>query len=269
MFRRYSRGLVRVSALAAAGWLFIGTAAAVPQARQAPAGQAPALPAAREVIDAFVKASGGVDAFKAVRSMRARGSLNIPSQGLSGGFEMVAARPNKTLTRVTIPGIGNLEEAFDGKVGWSIDPLSGPALVLGKSLTERADEAWFDAPLHEDGFVKTLTVVGRELFDNRPAYRLKVVLASGTEQFEIFDVENGFQIGLEATREMPFGPVPTVTIFRDYRRFGALTLPTTVVQRLLGLNQSIEQVVTFSAYEFDGVAANAFDMPPAIKALIK
>jgi hypothetical protein len=37
------------------------------------------------------------------------------------------------------------------------------------------------------------------------------------------------------------------------------------VQRLLG----IEQVVTFTWYEFDTVPATAFDLPAVIKALIK
>ena len=98
-----------------------------------------------------------------------------------------------------------LSQAYDGKVGWSIDPVSGPALVVGRALTERADESWFDAPLHVENFVRQATMVGREDFDRRAAYRIKLVLASGLEQEELFEVETGLQIGLEARRETPFG----------------------------------------------------------------
>ena len=59
--------------------------------------------------------------------------------------------------------------------------------------------------------------------------------------------------------------MPTTTMFRDYQRFGQLTFPAKVVQRLLG----IEQVVTFTLYEFDTVPPTMFDFPPVIKALIK
>ena len=97
------------------------------------------------------------------------------------------------------------------------------------------------------------------------AQGIKVVLASGLEQEELFEVETGLQIGLEARRETPFGSAPTTTIFRDFQKYGALMLPTTQVQRILG----IEQVVTFASFEFNVVPAGSFDLPPAVKALIK
>ena len=118
---------------------------------------------------------------------------------------------------------------------------------------------------HDDLLIIEMTVVGRETFDKRPVYRLKVVLKSGTEQEELYDVETGMQIGQEARRESPFGTAPTTTIFRDYRKYGAVKFPAVQVQRVLG----IEQVVTFTSYEFDVVPASTFDLPAVIKALIK
>jgi hypothetical protein len=88
---------------------------------------------------------------------------------------------------------------------------------------------------------------------------------SGAEVAELFDVETGFQIGFEANRETPFGTVPTRSIYRDYKKFGALMYPTSISQSVLG----IEQVVTFTSYEFNVVPPNTFDVPPVIKALIK
>ena len=61
---------------------------------------------------------------------------------------MLATRPNKMITRAKLAGIGEMEQAYDGKIAWSIDPITGPSMVSGKGLAERADEAWFDAPLH-------------------------------------------------------------------------------------------------------------------------
>ena len=195
MFRRHVRGTVYITSVAAA---IAVLSLARPHAQQA----AP-LPSARQVIDRYVQAAGGASAFKAVKSIRGRGKLSIPSQNLSGEVEMMAARPNKSLTRVTVQGVGKLEEGYDGRIGWSLDPISGPALVTGRALTDRADEAWFDAPLHGTDFVRDLKMVGREDFDRRPAYRVNVILVSGGEQSELFDVETGLQIGLEAKRDTP------------------------------------------------------------------
>lgn len=223
------------------------------------------LPTAREVIDKYMKATGGTVAFKSVNSMRARGTFTITGQSMSGSLEMMAARPNKLLTRITVTGIGPLEEGYDGKIGWSIDPFNGPALTTGKGLSERADEAWFDGPLHGPDYVKEMTVVGREEFDGRQVYRMKVISMRGTEQIEFFEVGSGLQAGIEATRDTPMGTIPTTTMFRDFQRFGPLTFPSKVVQRLLGQ----EQTVLFSAYEYDNVPPATFELPTVIKALIK
>ena len=240
--------------------------AASQSAQNPPAAQATApLPSAKQVVDKFVEAMGGAVAFKGVTSMYARGTFTITGQNMSGEVEMMAARPNKLLTRITVSAIGLIEEGYDGKVGWSNDPFRGPAIVTGRGLDERADESWFDAPLHGADFIKEMTVVGREEFDKRQVYRLKTVSNRGVETFELFDVDTGLQAGSEAVRETPFGNVPTTTFMRDSQRFGPLKFPSTVVARVLGQ----EQIVTFRTYSFNSVPPSAFDLPAPIKALIK
>ena len=260
MVRRYARGLVRPALMLSAIALAWSSGVFAQQSAQA------TLPSARDIITKYIEATGGMAAFKSVTSMRAKGVFAITGQAMSGELEMMAARPNKPLTRITIKEIGGpVEEGYDGKVGWSIDPFRGPALVTGRGLAERADEAWFDAPLHGSDQVKEMTVLGREDFDGRQAYRLKVVSLRGTEQFELFDEKTGLQAGVEATRETPLGIIPTVTMFRDYQRFGQLTFPSKVVQRIMGQ----EQVFTFTLYEFNSVDPSVFELPAPIKALIK
>jgi outer membrane lipoprotein-sorting protein len=162
--------------------------------------QTTALPSAREIVDRAVREAGGQTTLKAIKSIRAKGTIELPAQGVKGEIEVWSARPSKLITRATVPGFGKIEEGFDGKIGWTIDPSTGPSLVTGKALLERGDEAWFDAPLHTPDFVKEMTVAGRETFDKRPAYRLKIKLASGIEQEELFDVETGLQIGIDSGR---------------------------------------------------------------------
>ena len=160
MVRRCARGLVRPLLLLSAIALSWPSGVIAEQA---------ALPAARDIISRYIEATGGSAAFKSVSSMRAKGNFTITGQQMSGELEMMAARPNKLLTRITIAGIGGpVEEGYDGKVGWSIDPFRGPALITGRGLDERADEAWFDAPLHGSDLVKEMTVLGKEDFDGRP-----------------------------------------------------------------------------------------------------
>jgi hypothetical protein len=223
------------------------------------------LPTGAELIARHVAAIGGEAAYKAVTSVRARGRLEIPAQGLGGDLELLSARPDKLLYRVTVPGIGRIENGFNGKVGWSINPVSGPELLTGRQLTEAAEDAWFDGTLHGRDHVRDLTTLARTEFDDRPAFKAKVTLTSGSDQIEYFDADTGLEIGSEAVRATPMGLVPTVNILRNYRRFGALLQATTFVQRALGF----EQVVTINSCEYDVVPENAFDPPAEVAALLK
>jgi len=238
-----------------------------PRAAQAPA-PAPAsapLPDAASLVAKHVAALGGAAPFKQVRSMHALGTIDIPAQHITGSMELFAARPARLHFVVNVAGIGKIENGFDGKVGWSLSLVTGPEVFAGKQLSEAADDAWFDGTLHEPDHVKSMTTIARTEFDKRPSYQVKVVLQSGNEQTEYFDVETGFQIGEEADRATAQGKIPTTNIMRDFKKFGAVMQPTTLVQRALGL----EQVVTLASCEFNTVPDSAFELPASVKALVR
>ena len=228
-------------------------------------GQGPALPSGRDVITRHVTAMGGEAAYKAVKSIHVRGTFEMAAQNISGTLEIMSARPDKLLTRVDISGVGHVETGYDGKVGWSIDPMSGPSVLAGRQLAEAINDAWFDSVLHSADRLKELTTVSRETFAARPAYKVHVVLLSGSEQFEYYDAESGLQIGVEASRDTPMGVLPTSTVISDYKKFGTLMQPTMLVQRAMGIEQTFHIV----SCDYDALPANAFELPAQIKALIK
>jgi hypothetical protein len=229
------------------------------------AGQRPdMLPRAEVLVARHIEAIGGVEAYKAIQSVHARGRLEIPAQGIVAAFELFTARPARMLYRVTVPGVGRIENGYDGRVGWSDNPITGPEVFSGRQLAEAAEDAWFDGPLRDRSRVRQLTTVEQTSFDGRPAYRVRVEFLSGQEQFDLFDAETGLQIGSESSRATPQGIVPTVNVLRNYRRFGAVLQATTFVQRAMGF----EQVVTLTSCEYDRVPDSTFLLPPGVAALL-
>jgi hypothetical protein len=223
------------------------------------------LPNARTIVDHFVTAMGGETAFGRVMSVHATGRIEIPQQGIGGTADLLTARPNKSLLVVEIAGIGRIETGYDGKIGWNIDPQSGPRLATGDELTEMTETSWFDAPLRPSDRIREMNTIEKTAFDTHPAYKVKVVYPSGREEFAYFDVETGLDLGREGKQATPMGSLPSTEIFRDYKLFGDVKQATTIVVRVLG----IEQVVHIDTCVYNTVAPNAFDLPPAIKALIK
>jgi hypothetical protein len=223
------------------------------------------LPAGRQVIDRHIKAVGGREAILAQSSTHATGSVAMPAAGLTGRLEAFHAKPNRFLQRMSLPGIGEIEEGFDGTVGWSMSPLTGPTLLDGKQLEQRAFDADFFDDLKAADRYPSITTVERTTFEGRPAYKLKLVKRSGDEDIEFYDVETGLKAGAISTRESPMGPIQGTTVTTDYKKFGILLQPTTMKVSVMG-TQMVMSVLTV---EYGKVDPSVFVPPAHIKALLK
>ncbi len=230
---------------------------------QPAAAKDPGLPSAAEVLERYRTAIGGEEAFRKHTSRTVKGTFEIPAQGIKGELTMYAAAPNLSRVIVTLPGLGELQRGFDGKIGWSIDPAIGPRLLEGRELDEFRHSAEFYDELHEPGQFKSMTVVGKTTFEGQEVYELRLVRQSGFEYTEYFNVESGLMAGARVNASSPMGQTPMTSIIDEYKRFDGLLLATLTRQRMMGL----EQVMTVSSVVFDAVDAKKFEQPPAIAAL--
>lgn len=223
------------------------------------------LPPARQILDRHIEAIGGRKAVLARSSSHQRGTMSVPAQGMSAEIEGFSAKPNKTLVRFKIPGIGDVEEGFNGEIGWSISPMTGPMLTQGKQLEQRKFDADFYADLYDEARYTSMKTIEKTTFDLRECYKVSLVKKDGTEDFEFFDVKTGLRAGRMVTRESPMGSISATQTITDYKKFGDLLQATTMKQSLMG----IEQIFTTTSVEYDKVDPAVFEPPAAIKALIK
>ena len=237
-------------------------------AADAPSEAAPVpakLPSARSILDRHVAAIGGREAILSHKSTHARGTLSMPSTGLSGGLEIFSAQPNKTLLKVSITGVGEVQEGFDGSHGWSLSPMTGPMLLEGKQLEEKRFDSEFHSELRSDSRYTSLTTLEQVEFEGRPCYKVRLVRKTGGEDTEFYDVATGLRAGAQTTRETQMGTVTATTGESEYRKFGNVLQPTKVRSQIGG----VEQVITITSIEYDSVPASTFDLPAGIRALLK
>jgi hypothetical protein len=169
------------------------------------------------------------------------------------------------LMRVTIPGLGEMSQGYDGSHGWAVSPQTGPMLQVGKELDQTKLDADFYGELRDPKKYTSLKTIEKSVFDGRPCYKVSLVRIDGNEDFEFYDVETGLRAGSIATRETPMGNVTTTTVEADYKKFGNILQATTLVQKMIG----VEQKLTLTGFEYDNVAPTVFELPAPIKALIK
>jgi hypothetical protein len=259
---------VPFSCIVAAAFALTGTPAAAQTAAPAAPASARAsepLPAARTVIDRHIEAIGGRAAVMAHRSSEARGTLTIPANGMSGTVEMYTAKPNLSLLRISIGGIGEVLEGFDGKTGWSLSPMTGPMLSEGKLLEQKKFDSDFFNELRETSRYESMTTVEKTTFDGRLCYKVVLKKRDGGEDVDYYDVATGLRAGASATRETPMGPITTSQVVADYKKFGDLLQPTTMKLSAMG----VDQVFTITSVEYDKVEPSIFEPPAPVKALIK
>ena len=223
------------------------------------------LPSARSVVDRHLAAIGGRAAVLAHSSTAAKGTLSMPKPGITGKLEIYGAKPNKSLLKISLGGVGEVSEGFDGTHGWSHSPVTGPMLLDGKQLEERKFDSEFYGELRDESRYSSMTTLEQTEFDQRPCHKVRLVRKSGGEDIEFYDVATGLKAGSITTRETHMGKVTVTTVETDYRKFGNLLQPTTIKSQTAGM----EQVITIAAVEYDNVPASVFEMPAEIKALIK
>ena len=240
-------------------------APATPAAPRAAAPPAAALPSARAVIDRHIEAIGGRKAILGHTSTHASGTMSMASSGVSGSIDVYASRPDKSFVKLSIGGIGDVLEGFDGKIAWSVSAITGPMLASGKELAQKKFDAAYDADLHESARYKSMRTVEQTPYDGRPCYKLSLIHLDGTEDIEYYDVATRLKMATVATRESPMGPVQVTVSFGDYRKFADLLVPTTIKQATMG----VQQVLTFTVVEFDKVPPSIFELPAEIKAMLK
>ncbi len=245
--------------------LFAAALAALTAAASAVVPAQEALPPARTILDRHIAAIGGREALMAHSSIRMVGTLAFPANGISGSLEAFAAKPNKVLVKLNIAGIGEALEGFDGSVAWTLSPMTGPMLSQGKELEQKKFDADFNGELRLPERYKSTTTVEKTTWEGRPAYKISLVRHDGSEEFEYYDVESGFRIGREFTREAMVGPLKVKQVSTDYRKFGDLMHATRSTVDAM----SVQQLITISAVEYDNVDPAVFELPAAIKALVK
>ena len=242
---------------------------AAPLYAQAPATAPPAaekLPDARAIIDRHVKEIGGRQALLGYKSMHSLATVSMPANGISGPMEIWAtAEPQRTLVKMTIPGVGEIMEGFDGTNAWSVNPMTGPMLKTGAELAEAMFDGDFRNDIRDPKKYPTVKTLEKTTFDGRPCYKVLLTRSDGGQDTDFYDVATGLRAGSQNMRTTPMGPMTTISVESEYKKIGKLLVATKMSQKVMG----IEQVITLTSIDYDKVDPAVFVPPASIKALIK
>jgi hypothetical protein len=243
---------VRLLIVAAAGFLLPAQASAQ---------------SANDLVAKNLAARGGAEKLAAIHSLRLNGKLTF-----GGTFELtyteVRARKNAAVRYdSSIQGL-TLVQAYDGRVGWRVNPFEGRRDAERMSADQTgalADDGTIDGVLltaKEKGY--QVTYVGREDFDGTDAYKLRVSLPNGAEYMYYLDPDTYLEIKVVQTRLLRGARQVTVTELGDYELVNGVYFPFSIETGGLDSDPSQRQKITIDNAQANvAVSAAIFAMPAA------
>ena len=114
--------------------------------------------------------------------------------------------------KFSVSGIGDIAEGFDGSHGWSMSPMTGPMLKVGKELTQAKFDADFYSDLRDAKSYLEVKTVEKTTFDGRPCYKVSLKRIDGVSDFDFYDVAHGLRAGSINTRETQMGVITMTSI---------------------------------------------------------
>ncbi len=230
------------------------------------AAQQAALPTGASVLDRFVEVTGGKAAYEKHHNEQVSGALILSAQGIRGDMTMYSAEPSKTLVKVTISGVGEIENGTDGTVAWEKSPFQGPRLIEGSELADLLREARFNGPIHwRDMYAKAETI-GEEKLGDEDCYKIRLTpKGEGHDETVWFGKKSGLMLKQTGTRSSAMGDVAYENTFSDYRRVGGILMSFKGQEKAAGQDIGTEmKTVNFDIEIPDGT----FAVPADIKTLL-
>jgi hypothetical protein len=257
VFRRICGSLILAACLAAAA------AAAPPQAKLS----------AAEIVTKNVAARGGLEAWRAVKTMslsgktgaggNQRATLQMPTQAqatvvsrktdepqlpsrrieeVNLPFLMELARPHKMRFELQVAGQASLQ-VYDGVNGWKLRPYLNRLDVepyTAEEMKVASMQSELDGPLVDYAAKGTrIESDGTEKVEDRDTYKLKLTLKSGDVTRVWVDAQTFLETKIQGQPRRLDGTYhPVEVYYRDYRNVNGLQIPFVLETRVLPVSKT-------------------------------
>ncbi|MCL1894431.1 MAG: hypothetical protein FWG02_09395 [Holophagaceae bacterium] len=233
-------------------------------AQEAPQATKVELPSGESIMDKYIEATGGIEAYKKIKNSVAKGTMMMPAMGISANLTIYSAEPNLQLQEAEIPGMGKMLEGVDGKIAWSYNPMSGPSIKTGKE----GDTALLNAEFREENWRKKyskIEALAIETVQGEECYKVQLTPNAGDPRTSYYSIKSGLLLKHEATTESEIGTITIEILVKDYKKVGELLMPHRMEQKVAG--QELTIVMTEIKNNVD-IPKSTFDPPAEVKALL-
>jgi hypothetical protein len=214
-----------------------------------------------EVLAKHYEARGGLAKLQALKSIRFSGKIEIGGGARTLNIEQTVVIPNKVFIRIEMgPGVAMIQ-AYNGKDGYVINPMSGsndPQLADEPTRKSLEDDANILGDLinYKEKNI-TLEFLGQEDVEGSPTFKIKATnQKKGSITTYFLDKDSYLEVKSVRKTKVQDKEQEMESYPSDYKTIDGYTVPMIMKQSTIGM------VVKFNKFEFNPtIADNTFDMP--------
>jgi hypothetical protein len=223
------------------------------------------LPSGESLLKRAIEKSGGAQAYARAKNVSMTGKVEMEGRNITG-TAILLEEGRKSYTAMEFPGIGKIEEGYDGETAWEDSALQGPRVLEGdeKAAAKRASTLWLIAAWREV-FTEAKTI-GPADVDSKPAWQVQMVAKEGKPETWFFDRDSGLLVKTSGILSTAMGDLATELTMSDFRTVGGILTPFAMTQK--AMSQTI--VMRFDKIAFNApIPPDRFDPPSSVKSLRK
>jgi outer membrane lipoprotein-sorting protein len=205
---------------------------------------------AEEIIDKYLKAVGGVEKLKSIKSIKTL--VKFKQQGMEIPAEMLRGEKGKTRTSFTFQGKEMVQTVFDGEKGWNLNFMTQKSEPMESEDVENMKREAVDFPepfLNYAAKGYKIELMGKEKKEGTDCYKIKLIkksqLVDGVETDNevvyFFDTENFLPIVTETTfKKGPAKGKIMQIVMSDYQEVDGMLFPFSITQSMEGNGSTVQ-----------------------------
>ncbi len=183
------------------------------------------LPTVKEILDKYVAAQGGRAANEKFKTRSVKGTIELAPMGIKGTVEGFAAAPDKNYTKMSLQGIGEIIDSYDGKTAWTINPLQGNRDKTGEELLQNKLLYAFNREINLDKLYPKMEVRGAEKLGEKDVYVVVATPENLAPETFYFDKQTGVLLRADGVLVSPEGKTPYQSFYEDVREVDGIKMP--------------------------------------------
>jgi photosynthetic reaction center cytochrome c subunit len=181
----------------------------------------PNLPTAEVILDKYLAATGGADAFHKIKTRIEKGTID--AMGEKYPVEIYSEGPDKRVS-ISHPSFGESVTAFNGQTGWLGSPRGAHPMGTLENEAARMDAQLY-FPVRARELFQEFNVLPGETVGGHATY-LVTAKGAGLPPVKLyFDQQSGLLLRQVRYAETPLGRNPTQVDYVDYRETDGVKIP--------------------------------------------